>query len=290
MRSEFEMFDLILTVASDDDRIRAVILNGSRANPNATPDIFQDFDIIFLVTELAPFINNTKWIERFGELMILQMPDLMGDPPGASKISFTYLMQFTDGNRVDLCILPLDRLEEMEADSLSLVLLDKDGILPAKPTSDESSYLPRPPTAKQFADCCNEFWWVCPYVAKGLWRREITYAMGMLEQVLRVELMKMATWHIGVQTGFTKNPGKFGKYFGQYLEPVEWEMLLKTYPSADYVQAWKSLFSMGDLFRLMALHVGGYCGYEYPHGDDERASAYLRHIQALPQNAQSIYP
>jgi aminoglycoside 6-adenylyltransferase len=58
MRSKDEMYELILNTARDDDRIRAVILNGSRANPNAPRDIFQDFDIIYLVTELAPFTNN----------------------------------------------------------------------------------------------------------------------------------------------------------------------------------------------------------------------------------------
>jgi aminoglycoside 6-adenylyltransferase len=35
MRSEQEMFDLILSTARTDPRIRAVIMNGSRANPNA---------------------------------------------------------------------------------------------------------------------------------------------------------------------------------------------------------------------------------------------------------------
>src|SRR5687767_507179 len=35
MRGEKEMLELILDTASRDERIRAVILNGSRANPNA---------------------------------------------------------------------------------------------------------------------------------------------------------------------------------------------------------------------------------------------------------------
>ena len=35
MRSEQEMLDLIINTARDDERIRAAILNGSRANPNA---------------------------------------------------------------------------------------------------------------------------------------------------------------------------------------------------------------------------------------------------------------
>ncbi len=80
MRSEQQMFDLILDTARADERIRAVILNGSRANPNAPRDPFQDFDIVYLVTDVEPFVRNLEWIKRFGEMMILQMPDDMGDP------------------------------------------------------------------------------------------------------------------------------------------------------------------------------------------------------------------
>jgi aminoglycoside 6-adenylyltransferase len=45
MRTEQEMFDLILNIAKKDERIRAVFMNGSRTNPNAVKDIFQDYDI-----------------------------------------------------------------------------------------------------------------------------------------------------------------------------------------------------------------------------------------------------
>ncbi|MBS3934481.1 MAG: aminoglycoside 6-adenylyltransferase [Truepera sp.] len=75
MRSESEMLALIVHTAQNDDRIRAVMLNGSRVNPRASRDIFQDFDVIYFVTDLASFTNNHRWLERFGELMILQMPD-----------------------------------------------------------------------------------------------------------------------------------------------------------------------------------------------------------------------
>ena len=46
MRSEQEMLDLIVGIAREDKCIRAVIMNGSRANPNAPRDFFQDFDIV----------------------------------------------------------------------------------------------------------------------------------------------------------------------------------------------------------------------------------------------------
>jgi aminoglycoside 6-adenylyltransferase len=48
MRSEQEMLYLIVSTAANDDRIRAVIMTGSRANPNAPRDCFQDFDIVYI--------------------------------------------------------------------------------------------------------------------------------------------------------------------------------------------------------------------------------------------------
>ncbi|HMN61986.1 MAG TPA: aminoglycoside 6-adenylyltransferase, partial [Anaerolinea sp.] len=62
MRSKQEMMDLILNTAKNDPRIRAVIMNGSRVNPNAPVDIFQDYDIIYVVTEVEPYVRNLDWI------------------------------------------------------------------------------------------------------------------------------------------------------------------------------------------------------------------------------------
>jgi aminoglycoside 6-adenylyltransferase len=289
MRSEQEMLELIINTAKNDERIRAVIMNGSRANPNAPRDIFQDFDIVYLVVDVAPFIADPTWINRFGELMILQMPEAMEDPPPQNNGSFVYLMQFTDGNRIDLGLVPIANVNELEEDSLSVLLLDKDGLLkPFAPPSD-SDYLPRPPTAKAFSDCCNEFWWGCPYIAKGLWREEIIYAKSLFDQVVRDQLLKLLAWHIGVKTQFLQNPGKLGKYFQRYLEPELWDMLQKTYADASYDNTWEALFTMCDLFRKVAVPMAEHFDFDYPYNDDQRVRAHLEHVRFLPKNAQEIY-
>jgi aminoglycoside 6-adenylyltransferase len=290
MRGEQAMLELILEVARDDERIRVALLNGSRANPNAPRDIFQDFDIVYLVTDVAPFRRNLPWIERFGELMILQLPDDMQDPRPGDDGGFTYLMQFADGNRIDLGIYPLHQLDERLSDSLTVLLLDKDGVIGSLDPPSERAYLPQPPTAKQFADCCNEFWWVCPYVAKGLWRQEILYAKTMLDQVVREQLMQMLAWHIGVQTGFALNPGKFGKYFQRYLEPALWQMLERTYAGAGYNDTWDALLTMGSLFERIAVPLARHFGFDYPSGDAGRVRAHLEHVRRLPRDATEIYP
>ena len=291
MRTEREMLDLILNTARNDERVRAVIMNGSRVNPIAPKDCFRDYDIVYIVTEKETFLADPGWIKLFGDLMILQLPDEMSDlPPNPEdKDSYGYLMQFADGNRIDLSLYPLTKLDKLEDDSLTLTLLDKDGILPIFPPPNLSGYLPKPPTARQFFDCTNEFWWVSPYVAKGLWRREIVYAKHMLDHYVRQELIKMLEWYVGIRTDFKVTPGKLGKYLEKYLEPELWQLLLRTYSDADYDRTWDALLAMGDLFRRIAIPVADHFDYAYPYAEDERVTAHLHHVRSLPRDAKEMY-
>jgi aminoglycoside 6-adenylyltransferase len=289
MRSEQEMLALILGTAREDERIRAVVMNGSRANPNAPRDPFQDFDVVYYVTDVQPYVRNYEWIERFGELMIMQMPEEMGASRRGEDEPFVYLMQFADGNRIDLTLFPIERLDEMEEDSQSLLLLDKDGLFEELPPASDADYLPEPPTAEAFAHSCNEFWWVSAYVAKGLWREELLYAKGVMDRYVRDQLVKMLAWYVGQRTDFSVSPGKFGKDLRRHLEPELWEMLLDTYSDAGYEANWEALLTAGELFRWVALEVAEHWGFEYPHGDDERVTAHLRHVRALPHDATEMY-
>jgi aminoglycoside 6-adenylyltransferase len=288
MRSDKEMFDLILNFANQQDDIRAVILNGSRVNPEAKKDPFQDFDVACLVRNVAPFTKNPEIASYFGELMILQTPEDMGEPPPENDGHYAYLMQFKDGTRIDLSFYPLDRAASLTEDSLSLVLLDKDGLIPDLPPPSTRSYLPKPPDARSFHDCCNEFWWVSPYVAKGLWRDELTYARTMLE-IVREQLMRMLTWYVGVNTGFQQSSGKMGKYLKKYLAQEMWAMLEQTYVDALPDHTWDALLTMGELFRRVAKEVAGHFHFTYPEQDDRNVTNYLHHIRKLPIDAEAIY-
>ena len=45
MRSEKQIYEMILNFAKSDERIRMVTLEGSRTNVNIPADDFQDYDI-----------------------------------------------------------------------------------------------------------------------------------------------------------------------------------------------------------------------------------------------------
>ena len=91
-RTEREMFDLIIQTAKDDERIRGVIMLGSRADVHAPRDIYQDYDIVYFVNDVAPFWNNTAWLEeKFGRISLLQTPKIMKLIPPDNDGSFVFL-------------------------------------------------------------------------------------------------------------------------------------------------------------------------------------------------------
>jgi len=286
MRAEQEMMALILRVAEADDRVRAVAMNGSRTNPHVPRDIFQDYDVVYLVTEMAPFLRDPAWVDVFGERIMLQTPEAMAMFPPELGGRFSYLMLFTDGNRIDLTLVPIQEAHAYAGeDSLTRVLLDKDQCLPPLPPPTDTNYRVQPPSAAFFADCCNEFWWLSTYVAKGLWRKEILYAKKHLDQHLSEMLVTMLAWQVGIDTDFSVSVGKCGKYLQRYLAPACWQALLATYADASYDGTWSALWAACDLFRQTAQSVAAHFGYTYAQQDDDRVTAYLHHVHALAQDA-----
>ena len=81
VRTEKEMYDMLLQIAREDERIKAVYMNGSRTNKNVPKDIFQDYDIVYVVTDTKPFIDDKGWINRFGEIWFMQYTEEHPDYP-----------------------------------------------------------------------------------------------------------------------------------------------------------------------------------------------------------------
>ena len=278
MRTEQEMLDLILGVAKADDRIRAVSMEGSRANPAAPKDKYQDYDITYYVSDIAPFYNNPAWvIEKFGEPLIMQMPEAMRWPDGGGH--FNYMMIYPDGNRLDLTFEPRKYTDNGEP---SVTLLDKDGgngFRPALPPPSDAVYHITPPTELFYYSCCNNFWWCLNNVAKGIARDELPYVMKMLNEVVRSELHDMIRWHIGATHGFDLSAGKDGKYFKRYLPPELYARYAATYSGCDFEDVWDSVFTMCELFHTLAVEVAANFGFTYRQNEEDGMRKYLRMVR-----------
>ena len=278
MRNEQEMMNLILDVARCDERIRAVLLVGSRANPAVTKDAYQDYDITFFVADIAPFYNNPAWIEaHFGKPLIMQMPEAMRYPAGDGN--FNYMMIYPDGNRIDLSFEFRGYIDDGEP---TIVLLDKDngrGFLPVLPAPSDKYWHIKPPSPLFFYSCCNNFWWCLNNVAKGIARDELSYVMYMHNDIVRSELHDMINYYIGTQYGFNLSTGKDGKYFKKYLSPELYAQYSATYTGSDYISIWKAVDVMCDLFHSLALTVAAHFDFTYRQEEEDGMREYLRMVR-----------
>lgn len=277
------MFDIIIGVAKADERIRAVYMNGSRANPNVPKDKYQDYDIVYVVNETESFLSDKGWISVFGDIAMVQEPDSndlgWGHKSDFSR-SYGWLMLFKDGNRIDLHIQTKEvMLEEYTRDSLTVPLLDKDNILPSILPSNDKDYWVQKPTQSKYYGCCNEFWWCLNNVAKGIVRDQLPYAMRMYHEVVHVEIDKMLEWYIGIQTGFSLSVGMWGKYFKKHLSTELYELYKNTFSDGNYDNLWEAIFTACELFRIIASFVGEHFGYVYNQQDDENMTAYLMQMK-----------
>lgn len=290
MRNESDMYRLFLDIAKEDGRILAVYMNGSRTNVNAPKDIFQDYDIVFVVTQTGPFIEDKNWIHRFGTILYMQYPDEFPGDQADRENFYGWLMQFTDGNRVDLHVETVSHAtEHIHDDKLCRILLDKGNILPVIPEATDEDRHVKKPSEAQFQACSNEFWWCSNNLAKGLWREEMPYVQDMANFVVRKQLEKMLSWKVGIDTDFSVSVGKSAKYLSRWLSEKEYQSYLDSYFGGRTEDAWRAVFAMCDLMEQATAYVAEKLGYTYDVEEGKAARGFLSHVRRLPKDATEIY-
>lgn len=282
MRTSAEMFTLFEKIAHSSDKIRVMTLEGSRVNSNVVPDIWQDYDITFLVTDVDGFKQSDEWLKVFGDIVFMQKPEAMDlFSPDLFEGWYSYLMLFSDGIKIDLTLVPITDIDQyFKQDPLIKVLIDKDGICPQSIYPSDETFWIQKPSFAFIRDCANEFFFVCTYVAKGLLREELLFANWHFEQILRVELNRMLGYLAGVRYGFPLNTGKHNKWLLRFLTKDECIDVLKTYRLESIEICWESLEIAMRLFDKAMKEVCNY--FNYNDSDDFiRVKNYIETLKTL---------
>lgn len=288
MRTEAEMISLIKDIAFKEENIRAAYIEGSRTNPNAPKDIFQDYDIVYIVTTTKPFREDKEWINNFGKILYMHYPEDNVFYPSDVENCYGWQIQFADGNRMDLHVCTKENaLANLE---LYQILVDKDGIVPYPQETTDERYWVKEPREIEFKCTCSDFWWCLNNVAKGLWRNELPYAMDVINFVLRPHLKRLLEWKMGIENNFSVSAGKSCKYFKKYLQEETYRQFLATYSIAEIESIWNSVFEMCDLFQSTAVELSKKQKFVYDFKQAENSLSFLHHVRKLPANAKEIYP
>ena len=265
-RSEAQMLRLILQVA-ENIQVEAVAMSGSRTNPKAPKDEFQDYDVVYVVDDLDTLTSNLAWLDQFGT-RIIEQHNVLGNRR-------LYLMLFEDGNRIDLTLCPTEYIQEwVDSEAGFTVLEDKKGLFePYFPSPQR--FWTSPASAIDFENACNEFWWVSAYVVKGIHRKQAIYATDHLYGICQQELLKVLAWRVAADKG-TIDIGKNYKYLFNYL-PAEKEKEfsnLLDFSSLDKIT--QSLYATMELFHQEAQILAQKMGFDY---DKEVAEKMMRYAE-----------
>lgn len=274
MRNTEEVISQLTEFAGADARVKVVLLNGSRVNPNVSIDLLCDYDVIYGVTDVASFVQQQDWIQHFGELMIIQK-NRIGDGPSPWYI---FLMLFTDGIRIDLTLRAVEDVIH-PTDSLTKVLLDKEGMMGFVAPADDSTYVTHKPSKAQYDEAINDFWWCATNVAKGLWRGELPYVKYMLDIIVRDRVITLLSWYVGMNNNWSCNVGKAGRWLERFLPDEIWGTYVKTYAGSEAEHNWEALFELGKLVRTIGTALADELGYEYHHEEDRRVTGYLTSLR-----------
>jgi aminoglycoside 6-adenylyltransferase len=285
VRTQEEMLAAITSFVQADAGIRVALLNGSRAAldpaPEAAPDLLSDYDLLLGVRDVAAYATG-QWLRAFGPVLLMQRP-------GAEERCDVWLVLFHDGVRIDFTFAPLEQMEaRAQADSLTRVLADKDGRLPPLPPANESGYWLARPTAEEFAETVNEFWWVAVYVAKGLWREQLPYARHTFEAIVRPELERVLAWQAAHAAGWRWNPGAYNKRLQQALPAELWSAYEATMAGADVGEQWQALEAACALMLEVGPQLAGQLGYRWDGDEAQGACSLIAAIRAAPAHATTL--
>lgn len=273
MRTEAEMYPLILKVAKSLTQVKAVALSGSRVNPDVPKDCFQDYDIVYVVDDKESLLKDRKWLGDFGERLIMQTPEEMTLFPAELGERFTFLMLFKDGNRIDLTLCPISAIATWLKDEPKHLLKQVEPITKA-------AFRTEMPTEAEFKDCCTEFWWVSTYVVKGLCRKELTYASDHLYENCQKELLRLLSWQVVSRLG-PKSIGKNDKYLFKYL-PAEAVHFAKLRDFTSATACWQALLETQKYFHKQAMIFSIETGFYY---DKDMAIAIQNYTKIHEKNA-----
>ena len=245
MRPETEVLAEVLAFGRACDNIRVITQNGSRTDPLAPRDDLMDYDLVFHVRDLAPFLEDPGWCRVFGEIVIAQTPSLM---EGSADRYPNFMSWYADGVRTDIRVRPLAELPAYLAeDTLTVLLLDKDGLVPALPPSSAAIHFLGPPSEQKLKDTVNEFYWVSLYVSKALARGQLLAASAYLD-LCRGELLRLLAWNHAHDRGYRVNFGSQWKYLPEYLSAAEETMVLASYDATGERGIFTSLSLCRKLF------------------------------------------
>jgi aminoglycoside 6-adenylyltransferase len=251
--------------AQAQEDVRAAIVVGSQARRDHPADEWSDLDLILFVTNVDRRQNDVSWLTEIGPLWLSQAGrTVTGDPER--------LALYADGVQVDFVFNPVGVLEALPQMLAAgqipdiihrgvRVLLDKDSRIPPLP---EPGPLPaaKPPSADDFRQTIESFWFSAVYCAKQLHRGELLLFQNA-SAGMTWPLLRMIEWHARTIHGWDYDTWHAGKFIAEWADAPVYAALQDCFAHLDRSDSWRTMSARLELFHKLAQQVAEKNAFSY---------------------------
>jgi aminoglycoside 6-adenylyltransferase len=246
----------LVTWATREDGIRALVLTGSGARGPAALHPLSDLDVVVYAADPTTLLDDASWYERFGDVLVVEaLEDPEGHPTRlvyyvGGKIDFTIAPALDDATAEGLLRRPIAGARHVE------VLVDKDGIgfVAAAPP-------PGPPEAADLLRCNHWFHAAAIMCAKAIARREPWQAKAR-DWDAKQQLLQMIEWDHRARHGWTYETWHGGKHLDRWMDEDIRAQLEGCWSGFALDEAELALRRTMDLFEAVSRRTAEQLGVE----------------------------
>jgi aminoglycoside 6-adenylyltransferase len=189
-----QWIDRVQGWAEKEPNVRLALLVGSQARPDTPADPYSDIDLALFVRDPESILREESWIRALGPYWTSH---LEGTPIGSVQ---ERRVLFRDGQDIDFAVFPVAILSALLTDSQGAAVLrrgfrplvNKDSGDLRAPTGEPRAVLP---TAVEFTNLVNDYWFHLVWSAKKLRRGELLTALEATNGYLQALLIRTVRWH-----------------------------------------------------------------------------------------------
>lgn len=272
-----DLIERITAWAAATPAIRGALILGSRARTDRPADEWSDLDVLIFTHDVETPIRESGWATGLAPHW-LTFVERTGD--GSSWERRTL---YEGGLDVDVAVFPAQALEAPEgampaafADVVRRgvrVLVDKDGALArilSRPLPAQTLYAH--PSAVEFDNAVNDFWYHTLWCAKHLRRGEVWWAKSGIDVHLKGYLQRMLEWHARATRGEAFDTWLRGRFLDEWADPRAVAELPGCFARYDRADLARALLGTMRLYRWLEDETAARWGYAPPREGERRAA------------------
>lgn len=275
MNAQQQLLTRIISCCEENEEVRALILIGSQVRAEFHADAYSDLDLIMIVNDISRFIQSNDWVDEIGRHHVSFIEQTIGGQEERRIL-------FDDALDVDFVLISeaIAQAALASKDALSILskgykfLVNKENItIPDQDIINTGEY--EHPSASEYINVVNDFWYHTIWTAKKLLRGELWAANFCVNNYMKQKLLWMIEHYEHTIHGSNYNTWYGGRFIDTWADDNVKERLAKAFSNYNATDLASALIETMDLFRIIAVKVGHTYKYNYPVHADEYCTSWV---------------